>query len=328
MDTLNSPPPKLLQRVAATMRRRNYSPRTIESYTYWIRFYIRYHNKTHPEQMGAPQVEAFLTYLANERNISASTQNTALSALLFLYRHVLEQDLPWLDTFVRAKTTKRLPVVLSVPEVKLLLDAISSEKPPVPLIVGLLYGTGMRIHECLSLRAKDLDFDQNIITIRSGKGDKDRVAILPQSLKTPLREWLKIRCDMLREDRRNGVGTVWVPDALARKYPKCPESWAWQYVFPARNVGKDPETGIRRRHHFDEKVIQRAVREVATRAGINKHVTPHILRHAFATHLLQSGQDIRTVQELLGHKDVQTTMIYTHVLNKGPLGVASPLDRI
>ena len=328
MSTLISPKPKLLQAITEHMKRRNYSLRTIESYRHWIRHYILFHKKQHPDTLGAGDIEAFLSHLANQRNVSATTQNLAISALLYLYRNFLEKELPWLDNYTRAKTRKHLPVVLSVQEVKCLLAAIQTEKPPVPLIVSLLYGTGMRVHECLTLRTQDLDFDQNIIMVRSGKGNKDRRVPFPESLKEPLRNWLKIRADMLRKDRLDGVGTVWLPNALDRKYPQAAHSWQWQYVFPSRTICTDPETGIRRRHHFDEKVVQRAVKQTGNMAGINKHVTPHILRHAFATHLLQSGQDIRTVQELLGHKDVQTTMIYTHVLNKGPMGVASPLDRI
>lgn len=328
MDALNPSQPKLLQRIAMHMRRRNYSPRTIESYLYWIKFYIVFHNKKHPETLGAQDVEAFLSHLANTRNVSAKTQNIALAALLYLYKNFLETDLPWVDNFTRAKTTKRLPVVLSVPEVKRLLEAIRAAKAPVPIVVGLLYGTGMRVLECLTLRTKDIDFDQNIITIRCGKGGKDRVVPLPESLKDPLQEWLRVRSNLLREDRQNGVGTVWLPDALARKYPKANQSWEWQYVFPSRTVCTDRETGIHRRHHLDEKLIQRTMKAAVRKANIHKPATPHTLRHAFATHLLQSGYDIRTIQELLGHKDVQTTMIYTHVLNKGPHGVSSPLDQI
>jgi integron integrase len=290
---------------------------------HWIKRFILFHGKRHPAVLGKPEVEAFLTSLAVERNVAASTQNLALSAILFLYREVLEAPLPWLGEVVRAKKPQRLPTVLSRQEVK----AVLARTDGTPgLMLQLLYGTGMRLMECARLRVKDVDFGMSQITVRDGKGGKDRVTMLPQALAQPMRLHL-VQVKALHEsDLAAGFGSVWLPDALALKYPNAARSWPWQYVFPAAGLSKDPRSGERRRHHVDEKQLQRQIRKAAMAAGIGKPVSPHTLRHSFATHLLESGYDIRTVQELLGHSDVSTTMIYTHVLNKGGRGVLSPLD--
>jgi integron integrase len=274
--------------------------------------------------MGAAEVEAFLTELAVKRNVSASTQNQALSALLFLYKEVLALDLPWLADVVRAKKPQRLPVVLSIEEVRRILAALDGE---LWLVCSLLYGTGMRLMEVLRLRVKDVDFARNEILIRDGKGMKDRVTMLSKLLAEPLRRHLAVVRAIHRAELEQGRGDVWLPFALARKYPKAPLEWGWQYAFPASGLSVDPRSGAVRRHHLDEKRVQRNFKRAAREAGIVKQVSPHTLRHCFATHLLESGQDIRTVQELLGHSDVKTTMIYTHVLNRGGLAVLSPLDR-
>jgi integron integrase len=289
----------------------------------WIRRFILFHRKRHPVEMGAGEIEAFLTHLAIERKVSASTQNQALSALLFLYKEVLELELPWLNTMERAKKPQRLPTVLTVREVNEVLGKLEGT---IGLMVKLLYGTGMRLMECVRLRVKDVDFEMRQITVRDGKGQKDRVTMLPESLVAALQRHLSRVQGLHQEDLVAGLGEVYLPDALARKYPNAAREWGWQYVFPARSISTDPRSGKRRRHHVDEKALQRAVKKAAQEAKIPKPVTPHSLRHSFATHLLQSGYDIRTVQELLGHKDVSTTMIYTHVLNRGGKGVRSPLD--
>ena len=273
--------------------------------------------------MGVAELEAFLTHLAVEGRVAASTQNQALSALLFLYREVLAINLPWLDNVVRAKTPQRLPVVLTRQEVVSVLDGMSGVHG---LMARLLYGTGMRLMECVRLRVKDVDFEQAEILIRDGKGAKDRVTMLPQSLVEALRAHLKIRQRLYEEDRAKGMASVYLPDALDRKYPNAAVDWAWQYIFNSGSYSIDPRSGAERRHHIDEKLLQRAVKKAVVASGIAKLATPHTFRHSFATHLLQSGYDIRTVQELLGHADVQTTMIYTHVLNRGGRGVVSPLD--
>ena len=273
--------------------------------------------------MGVAELEAFLTHLAVEGRVAASTQNQALSALLFLYREVLAINLPWLDNVVRAKTPQRLPVVLTRQEVVSVLDGMSGV---YGLMARLLYGTGMRLMECVRLRVKDVDFEQAEILIRDGKGAKDRVTMLPQSLVEALRAHLKIRQCLYEEDRAKGMASVYLPDALDRKYPNAAVDWAWQYIFNSGSYSIDPRSGAERRHHIDEKLLQRAVKKAVVASGIAKLATPHTFRHSFATHLLQSGYDIRTVQELLGHADVQTMMIYTHVLNRGGRGVVSPLD--
>jgi integron integrase len=276
--------------------------------------------------MGAPEVEAFLSHLAVDLNVAANTQNLALSAVLFLYRDVLEQELPWLGEVTRAKKPQRLPTVLTSAETTRLLDELEPGTPG--LIVRLLYGTGMRLMEGVRLRVKDVDLNHCQLTVRDGKGAKDRVTVLPQSLVEPIRAHLAVRRTVFDRDLQAGRADVWLPDALARKYPGAPQEWAWQYVFAADTYSLDPVSGAKRRHHLSEQQVQRAVKGAAQRAGIDKPVSPHVLRHSFATHLLDAGYDIRTVQELLGHADVSTTMIYTHVLNRGGRGVRSPLDRL
>jgi integron integrase len=315
--------PKLLDRVRAEIRVRHYSLRTEQSYVDWARRYILFNQKRHPAEMGAVEVRDFLSHLAVERHVSASTQNQAKSALLFLYREVLKVELPWLDEIVVAKSAKRLPVVLTQVEVRALLNAMSGT---MGLVASLLYGTGMRLLEGLRLRVKDVEFSRREIIVREGKGNKDRVTVLPENLILPLKAHLEKVRALHERDLEAGYGAVYLPDALAVKYPNAARAWSWQYVFPSPVRALDPRSGVERRHHVYETSVQRAVREAARAAGLHKPVTPHVLRHSFATHLLQAGYDIRTVQELLGHKDVATTMIYTHVLNKGGRGVTSPLD--
>lgn len=315
--------PRLLDRLRAAIRVRHYSIRTEEAYVDWARRYVLFHRKRHPKEMGPAELTAFLTHLATERGVSASTQNQAKSALLFLYREVLGQELPWLDEVVAAKPGKRLPVVLTQTEVRRLLGATSGT---MGLVVSLLYGTGMRLLEGLRLRVKDVEFTRREIIVREGKGNKDRVTVLPENLMLPLKAHLDKVKALHERDLDAGFGEVYLPDALAVKYPNAARSWGWQYVFPSAVRSVDPRSGTERRHHLHEASVQRAVREAAKLADIHKPVTPHVLRHSFATHLLQAGYDIRTVQELLGHKDVATTMIYTHVLNRGGRGVVSPLD--
>lgn len=317
--------PKLLDLVRDKIRVKHYSIRTESQYVHWIKRFILYHNKRHPREMGAKEVEAFLTHLATAGNVAAATQNQALAALLFLYREILEQQLPWMDEVIRAKKPKRLPVVLSKTEVAKIFDRMDGTHG---LIARLLYGTGMRIMECCRLRIQDIDFDRSEILIRNGKGAKDRVTMLPESLVKPLREHLRKRRLLYEDDLAKNMAEVYLPEALAKKYPSAASSWVWQYVFCSGSYSVDPRSGHERRHHLDEKLIQRAFKKAVSAAGITKMATPHTLRHSFATHLLESGYDIRTVQELLGHSDVSTTMIYTHVLNKGGRGVTSPLDNI
>lgn len=317
-------PPKLLDRMREEIRVRHYSLRTEETYVDWVRRFILFHNKRHPKDMGAEEVQGFLSHLAVERNVSAATQNQAKSALLFLYRDVLHIDLPWLDEVISAKSLKRLPIVLTQTEMRHLLNAMSGT---MGLVASLLYGTGMRLLEGLRLRVKDVEFERREIIVREGKGNKDRVTMLPENLILPLRAHLEKVKALHQRDLDAGFGEVYMPDALALKYPKAARTWGWQFVFPSAVRSVDPRSGIERRHHLYEASVQRAVRDAAKLAEITKPVTPHILRHSFATHLLQAGYDIRTVQELLGHSDVSTTMIYTHVLNKGGKAVISPLDR-
>ncbi|ANJ68048.1 integrase [Halothiobacillus diazotrophicus] len=319
----NTPPPKLLDQVRDLIRVKHYSIRTETQYLQWIRRFILFHGKRHPREMGAPEVEAFLTHLAVSRDVAAATQNQALSALLFLYREVLGIDLPWLDNVTRAKRPQRLPVVLTREEVMAILHRMSGT---YGLMTSMLYGTGMRLMECVRLRVKDVDFARGEIIIRDGKGAKDRVTMLPESLVPALRDHLQKRRALFDDDLAAGKARVYLPHALAIKYPNAPTEWGWQYVFPAGGFSIDPRSGAEQRHHLDEKLLQRAMKKAVHASGIVKPATPHTLRHSFATHLLERGQDIRTIQALLGHKDVATTMIYTHVLNKGGRGVVSPLD--
>lgn len=324
-DILAAQPPRLLDQLRARLRVLHYSIRTEQVYVDWARRFILFHGKRHPRDMGVIEIGAFLTDLAVERNVSASTQNQAKSALLFLYKEILGVDLPWVDDVISAKVAKRLPVVLTEREVRELLMQLSGTNA---LVASLLYGTGMRILEGLRLRVKDIEFERREILIREGKGNKDRVTVLPENLIEPLRlQMAKVR-NLHTEDLDAGYGEVWLPDALEQKYPRAGRAWAWQYVFPSPNRSVDPRSGVVRRHHLTEQSIQRAMALAARRAAINKPCSPHVLRHSFATHMLQAGYDIRTVQELLGHADVSTTQIYTHVMNRGGRGVLSPFDKL
>ncbi|MCC7487729.1 MAG: integron integrase [Burkholderiales bacterium] len=314
---------RLLDRVRAAIRRRHYSRRTEEAYVHWIRRFIYFSGKRHPAEMGAAEVTGFLNHLAGERHVAASTQNQALSALLFLYREALGQTLPWFDNLERARRPIRMPVVLSEAEVRALLAQLHGGRW---LMASLLYGAGLRLRECLLLRVKDIDFSYRQILVREGKGGKDRVTMLPQAVIQPLQAHLGRVHALHKRDLAEGYGEVWLPDALSRKYPRAGCEWGWQFVFPSKNRSVDPETGAIRRHHVYPDTLHRTVKRAALEAAIHKPVSSHTLRHSFATHLLQAGYDIRTVQELLGHSDVSTTMIYTHVLNKGGRGVRSPLD--
>jgi integron integrase len=317
-------PPRLLEQVRDVIRRKHYSLRTEHVYVDWIRRYVRFCDLRHPRECGAAELEAFLTRLATHGQVSASTQNQARSAVLFLYKEVLQAELPWLENVVSAKRPARLPVVLTKDEVRRVL----AETHGTPgLVLRLLYGTGMRVLEGLRLRVKDLDFSRREIVIREGKGFRDRVTMLPAALVPELERHLE-RVRILHErDLRSGYGRVFMPYALERKYPNAAAEWGWQYVFPSQQLSRDPRSRAIRRHHAAPDAVQRALRDALRHAGIVKHATPHTLRHSFATHLLDDGYDIRTVQELLGHQDVSTTMIYTHVLNKGGRAVLSPLDR-
>ncbi|MBU0593317.1 MAG: integron integrase [Gammaproteobacteria bacterium] len=319
------PPPKLLDQVRDKLRVKHYSIRTEQAYLEWIKRYIFFHGKQHPKNLSAEDVERFLTHLAVVGKVAASTQNQAKSALLFLYREVMEIELPWLDKVTQAKVPKRLPVVLTVSEVQALLSRLSGTHA---LIAGLLYGTGMRLMEAIRLRVKDVDFARHEILVREGKGFKDRVTMLPDALVAPLKAHLARVKTLHDGDLAQGFGEVYLPYALDRKYPNAGREWGWQYCFPSVKLSLDPLSGKTRRHHLDEKGLQRAIKQAVRDLGLVKPATPHTLRHSFATHLLQSGYDIRTVQELLGHSDVSTTMIYTHVLNRGGRGVESPLDRL
>lgn len=317
--------PRLFDRVCATMRARHYSRRTEKAYVAWIRRFIVFHRKRHPLEMGAAEVTQFLSALVIDKNVAASTQNQALSAILFLYRDVLEQDLPWLDDVVRSKRPARLPVVLTREEVRAILQRMGG----VPRLKAiLLYGAGLRLLECARLRVQDVDFARNQITVRAGKGDKDRVTMLPATVKDALAKHLEAVRKQHQLDLEHGAGWVELPWALARKYPNAGREWPWQWIFPATRIYVDRTTGQRRRHHLHESVLQRAVKDAVRLAGISKRASSHTFRHSFATHLLEDRQDIRTVQELLGHRDVSTTQIYTHVLNRGPSGVESPADRM
>jgi integron integrase len=316
--------PKLLDRVRDVSRRKHYSIRTEQAYIDWIRRFILFHGKRHPTDMGEPELAEFLTHLARDKQVAASTQNQALSALLFLYKEVLKQEVGWLEAVERVKKPARLPVVLTREEARKVFEHL---KGTHRLMAGLLYGSGLRLMECVRLRVKDIDFGYSQITVRDGKGGKDRVTMLPVNLVQPLRRHLAKVKAQHDDDLASGFGAVHLPSAFARKSPTAAKQWAWQYVFPSSRLSVDPRSGVRQRHHVDESMLQLAVRQAVTASGINKPATCHALRHSFATHLLENGYDIRTIQDLLGHKDVATTMIYTHVLNRPGVTVESPLDR-
>ena len=317
-------PPRLLEQIRIRCRTKHYSIRTERAYVGWARRFILANNRRHPRELGLAEVEAFLSALAVRDDVAASTQNQALSALLFLYKEVLGVDLPWVGSVTRAKRPKRLPVVLTSAEVRSLLALIDGQ---AGLMASLLYGAGMRLMEAVRLRVKDVDFGRCEIVVRNGKGGKDRRVPLPRRLEAALQAQIERVRVLHRRDLAQGYGEVWLPHALSRKYPTAGREPGWQYVFPASGLSDDPRSGTRRRHHVDEAVLQRAVKSARVAAGIDKPATCHTLRHSFATHLLEAGHDIRTVQELLGHKDVATTQIYTHVLGRGAGGVLSPLDR-
>jgi integron integrase len=314
---------ELITQLQAALRARHYSRRTEQAYSLWVRRYVRFHGLRHPAEMAEAEINAFVTHLAVAEHVSASTQTQALSALLFLYRHVLDRQVGELTDFARARKSTHLPVVLTREEVRALLDHLDGESR---LIASLLYGAGLRLSEGLRLRVLDLDLGGGGLVVRDGKGGKDRLTTLPRALEPALREQLRRARAVHERDLADGWGRVQLPDALARKYPSAPAEWRWQWVFPQQRRWVDRRTGQQGRHHVHPSIVQRAVRDAAGRAGIAKHATCHTLRHSFATHLLASGYDIRTIQELLGHKDVSTTMIYTHVLNRGGHGVRSPLD--
>lgn len=315
--------PKLLDQVRLSLRRKHYSHRTEQSYIYWIRYFIRFHNKQHPRDLHEEAVKHFLNFLSNTRKVAASTQYQALCAILYLYREVLESPLGLIKDVDRARRPKNLPVVLSRAEVKSVLNQIHGV---YWLLASLLYGTGMRVSEALHLRVNDIDFEYAQITIRRGKGNRDRIRLLPERLREPLSRHLASVKDIHDRDIDEGYGHTWLPDALDRKYPNAEREWSWQYVFPSSCRSPDRSDGVIRRFHMSPKTIQNAMRRAVQRAGITKRAGCHTLRHSFATHLIEDGYDIRTVQELLGHKNVRTTQIYTHVLNKGGRGVRSPLD--
>ena len=317
--------PRLLDQVREKIRIRHYSIRTEQSYLDWIKRYILFHGKKHPKDMGAPQVEAFLTHLAVKRNVAASTQNQALNAILFLYKDVLDMELPRLTHIKRAKRPERLPVVFSKDEIQAIMAHFDGV---CWLMAQLLYGAGLRLMECVRLRVKDVDFGYGQIVVRDGKGKKDRVTMLPKLIENPLQQHLQKIKFIHQKDLAEGYGDVYMPYALERKYPNANKEWGWQYVFPSIKRAVDPRSGKTRRHHMDEQSLQRAVKGAVRAAALIKPGSCHSLRHSFATHLLENGYDIRTVQELLGHKDVRTTMIYTHVLNRGGKGVLSPADAL
>jgi integron integrase len=315
----------LIERLTAEMRTRHYSPRTEEAYGHWFRRFVRFHGMRHPRELGAAEVTAFLSHLAVAERCAAATQNQALAAILFLYRHVLGTDLPWLDALVRAPQREQLLVVLERGEVAAVLSQLHGTPR---LIASVLYGAGLRLLEALRLRVKDVDFARATITVRAGKGDKDRQTVLPGPLRTALLAHRERIERLHADDLRHGAGWIELPHALAAKLPNAGREWAWQWLFPATRTYVHEATGQRRRHHFHETAVQKAVHEAVLRARIAKRASCHTFRHSFATHLLEDGYDLRTIQKLLGHADVRTTMIYTHVLNRGPQGVRSPLEGI
>jgi len=316
---------KLLDQVRHVIRKKHYSIRTEQAYINWIKRFILFNDKRHPKDMGEREISQYISHLAVKRNVSASTQNQALNAVVFLYKQVLNRDLGDFGNMQRAKRPKKLPTILTKDEANLVLTVMSGTHA---LMAKLLYGCGLRLMECLRLRVKDIEFNINQVTVRDGKGHKDRVTMLPRQLKQRLTEHLGRVGIIHEEDLKRGLGEVYLPYALSRKYPNAAKEWYWQYVFPSKKISRDPRSGKYRRHHANETALQRAVRNAARSVGISKPVSPHTFRHCFATHLLEAGYDIRTVQDLLGHSDVSTTMIYTHVLNKGGMGVKSPLDMI
>lgn len=325
ITTEPSQQPRLLDQMRDALRTRHYSRRTEQAYCMWVVRYVRFHKLRHPAEIAEPEINAFLTHLAVEEKVSASTQTQALSALLFLYRYVIGHEVGELQGLIRAKQPRRLPVVLARDEVRSLLAEMRGD---TWLMASVMYGAGLRLNECLQLRVQDVDFGQGEILVRDGKGGKDRVTMLPESLVQPLQQQLRRTRAVHERDLADGWGRVVLPSALDRKYPNAPAAWEWQWVFPQERRWRDPKTGEQGRHHVHESIIQRAVKEAARRAGIAKRVGCHTLRHSFATHLLEAGYDIRTIQELLGHKSLNTTMIYTHVLNRGGHGVRSPIDRL
>ena len=315
--------PKLLDRLREALRARHYSRRTEQTYCLWVKRFIFFHNVRHPAEMAEPEINTFLTHLAVKEKVSASTQNQALSALLFLYRHVLGREIGDLGEVIRARKPKRLPVVMTREEVKEVLANMTGDKW---LMASLMYGAGLRLMECLRLRVQDIDFARNEILVRDGKGAKDRLTMLPELLKGPIKDHIKKVKTIHERDLADGWGRVQMPSAMDRKYPNAPRDWRWQWVFPQENRWKNTKTGEEGRHHIDESLVQKSVRDATPKAGLTKRATCHTFPHSFATHLLEGGYDIRTVQELLGHNDVKTTMIYTHVLNRGPAGVRNPVD--
>ncbi|MGR3301881.1 MAG: integron integrase [Candidatus Scalindua sp.] len=316
---------KLLDQVRDVIRKKHYSIRTEQAYVDWARRYILFHKKHHPKDMGEKEIAQFISHLATDRKVAASTQNQALNAIVFLYKRVLNIELGDFGHMERAKKPEKLPTVMARKEVNQVLSSMSGINQ---LMAKLLYGCGLRLMECVRMRVKDIDFEQNHIIVRDGKGMKDRSTMLPEQLKPLLIEHLEGVRIMHKQDLKNRLGEVYLPFALERKYPNAAREWGWQYVFPSEKISKDPRSGKMRRHHVSENSIQRAVQKAARKVDLTKHVSPHTFRHSFATHLLEGGYDIRTVQELLGHKDVSTTMIYTHVINKGGMGVQSPLDTL
>jgi len=314
---------KLLNELADAIRTRHYSIRTEQAYVKWVKNFVLFHNKKHPADMGEKEISEYLTYLAVKKRVAASTQNQALSAILFLYKQVFKREMGWLDDVVKAKIPRKLPLVFTKEEAMTVLLQLEGAKW---IMASILYGSGLRLMECIRLRTKDIDFNYKQITVRDGKGQNDRVTILPQTLIEPLARLLKKVESLHNKDKSEGYGEVYLPFALARKYPNAARDFCWQYLFPSSKRSVDPRSGETRRHHIHESVLQNAVKQAIRVSGINKPGSCHTLRHSFATHLLENGYDIRTVQELLGHKDVRTTMIYTHVLNKGPISVRSPVD--
>jgi len=317
--------PRLMDEMREALRSRHYSVRTEKAYCLWVKRYIRFHKLRHPGDMGGPEINRFLTHLAVQLNVSASTQNQALAALLFLYRQVIGREVEDLGPVIRARKPKRLPVALTRDEVIDVLAELDGDKR---LMAALMYGAGLRLTECLRLRVQDIDFGRNEIMVRDGKGGKDRITVLPESVCPALHLQLECARRVHKQDLCDGWGRVQLPEALSRKYPNADAEWSWQWVFPQEQRWQSSATGEQGRHHVHETILQRAVKDAVRRSGITKHASCHTFRHSFATHLLETGYDIRTIQELLGHKNVSTTMIYTHVLNKGGFGVRSPMDRL